>query len=526
MTSSAADVMTPPPAGDQERSSPGRASRKPAPQRTLRALPWLPLALSSIPVTMILLATRHGIGISADSVAYARAGTTLHDGGSLIFLDGSPFTFFPIGLPVLIAVLGAGTAMVGCNVLVAVAQVLVSHRLALVATGSTRTAAAVAAWVSVTISTVDIHAMLWSEPVFNLAANLAVLQIALIHARRRLTWATGVTLVASISVACLLRYVGCALLPFAAVVAFAALRRGRHRHAGWVTAAMALLAATGVLVTVIRNLTLGVGPFGPRGASTNSVPDVLFQVGTSTGNLVTNQAFAIGPLLSGIGWGVILVLGAGLVRTVRAGDVRGAVASPGFPVCAWLACYAAFICLSELTTSIDAIDLRISSPMQTPLFVALALAAHRLMSKRSRVLAPAALALLLASTLALSMAWTAVASQRGLGIERGSNGQVPWLATVSHLPRQAGIITNDPFPVAWLADRSRVAPDIDTFFFTTRSRDERIAALRSFVDHDGPTYVLAVGEDPTSVASPLRQAGFRLSLVEDAPAFTLYEVTG
>ena len=65
---------------------------------------WALVALSAWAALLTLFATRHGPGLSPDSVYYLSSGISLADAGQLRQLTGHPMTVFPPGLPALIAI--------------------------------------------------------------------------------------------------------------------------------------------------------------------------------------------------------------------------------------------------------------------------------------------------------------------------------------------------------------------------------------------------------------------------------------
>ena len=478
---------------------------------------WYPLLLLGcilVSAALVIIATGGDIGFSPDSVAYARSGLGFRDSHSFEFLDGSTFTIFPLATSATVALLGVGHTLLVFNLCLLALHLLVIARLALEVSGSRVVALVTTGWVSITISTTLIHSMLWSESLFNLCVDVALLQLVVIAKHRSISHWAGATLAIVVTLAGMSRYAVVPLLLLVAVVLGVVASRSDRRE--WVRAGITFVACcAGIAVTVVRNLLLAAEPFGPRGPTTRELSDVLFHIGTATANLISNQALPIGPLLSSIGWALIGVLALVGVHAVRSGRVQAAV----LVLVGWFVIYVGFISASELTTSIDAIDVRISSPLQTVSILLVVQTGRRLLRSipRQVAYATAFTGLTVAMVLALSFAWATSHTTLNLYADESPH----WVAAVKRLPSGAGVVSNHPFSVSWTADRTTVMPTPEKFFFTTAGRPERLADIRAFVEARD-SYLVWFGYDPTTVVGELRQSGFSVVPGEGGNGYFIY----
>jgi hypothetical protein len=170
-------------------------------------------AVALAAATALTWSTRHGLGISTDSVAYLTAANRLLADDSAGFAP--VIKRFPPGYPLMLAgasllagdprsaARGAAVALFAINVLLVGA---IACRIA----GTRRAGLAAAAFAAVASPVVEPHAWVWSEPMF-VAATLG-LALALDldpDANRRVSWVCAAGLA---GVAALTRYVGVAVM--------------------------------------------------------------------------------------------------------------------------------------------------------------------------------------------------------------------------------------------------------------------------------------------------------------------------
>ena len=421
-------------------------------------------------VALVWVATVNGLGVSPDSVAYVRAAHSWSSTGELRLFDGTPLTVFPPGLPIALGLLElvglkANTAALTFNCLALIANGMVIHRLATAILPSRRSALFAVAWVMFSLSTVSVHAMLWTEPVFNLLVNLSLLALTQIIRDKSVRFWT-VCLVVAVSIACVWRYAGVALLPtVSATIWYAHTLHGRPRRAVRRVAGITGMCALGLLSTILNNLRSGAGPLGPRGHSLSDPLGVLGQLPSGVGGLVINSWSVPSATLTVIGVATlapVLGVASGWLHR-RAFDEH----PTAIPLLIWSAVYTAFLTASEFLTTIDPIDQRLLSPLvpaATVIIVLMVRDTSLAATRRALVSAVAYCHLILIGL--TSSLWVLGAHESGIGLNAVDLTDAEWVTTVASLPADSGVISNDPYVVAWLAGRAPVKPGPDTLFYT------------------------------------------------------------
>lgn len=434
---------------------------RPRPVSLLAVL--VPLAAGAV----VLLATRHGAGISADSSLYVGAAESVLRGEGFRMPFGyegpAPLTHFPPLYPLLLAAggAGAGWARVLGAVLFAATVALAGAALRRYAPGRPGAALAAMLLVACSLDLLYLHLMTWSEPLYLFLATGSLMLVAE-HLR-----APSPRLLLLAAAACagawLTRYAGAAVVAAGALgilLAPSPLPRGRRLGDALLFGAaaslpMALWLLRGALLAgSATNRTLA---FHPPGRAT------LAQ------GLATATAWVVPPAVPGRRW-LFLALAAalawGALRLLRREAAAEGGVGEGTRALPWLlvlhlALYALLLLVS--LTWVDAstpLDFRILAPalLSALLLGACAGARDWDASGARRALATAAVVVV------ALFAWRTGAWARGNAGDAQGYASRAWRASptvraVRALPAGAEIHTNLPEAVHLLAGReSRLLP--------------------------------------------------------------------
>jgi hypothetical protein len=342
---------------------------------------WFLGAMSSL---LTLTATRHGPGLSADSVVYLAAGIHLADSDGLRTVTGHELTLFPPGLSVVSAigewagvpaqqavrwlnVVGAGSVVVGGHVLL--------RRLPLrrgVLLGATT-------WLAVSPVLLGVSQMAWSELPFIVATVLALVMLGGIVERRHLSGWELSGLVSLCWLAFAFRYAGLVLVAVAVVVLVGSL--WRSGHAGTLRVGLfGALACSFPVAWMMRNQAVDGTWMGPRPPSPDTVPDVAGRVALTVGQWFVPFDFV--PLYAAAVIGLLVLGGLAVAsvfvwRAMPSGPSRHLVVGLG-PAVLFALVYLGAISVGQLSTAFDRIDSRLLSPVHVPVVLVVAVAASEL----------------------------------------------------------------------------------------------------------------------------------------------------
>lgn len=321
------------------------------------------VAISLIPVVLVVVASHRGPGLTPDSVGYASGARSFATSGQFLYWDGQPVTLWPPGLPLALGLLvrmgiDLEVAAVVLNTLAAGAVVALTYALGRIVLGSARLALVAAAILAVSVSMVHVYPMLWSEPLF-CTFCMATLCLLTQMIRRGPTPLGVLAVAVSVSLACSLRYIGVVLIPVTGISLFvAAANRGVVR--GLSIGAIGALASTGgALAVALRNIIdLGAPPFGPRSASHYSLIQAAGDSLSTLGHFVLTSAGLQESILAGLL--VVGLLVAGAISLARDGSWNDVQSTP---VLLFISGYTVLLVASELTTGLEPIDERYLSPV-------------------------------------------------------------------------------------------------------------------------------------------------------------------
>ena len=457
-----------------------------------------PLVIATLAVLLVLVATRLRPAWGYDSLIYASVGRHLQRTGDLALPS-----LFPPGESLLLLVTGTGTRLLLLNCLVLWATLLVVHRLAWEVTGSERAALAVQLWTAVSLSTLSVYSFVWSEPVFCLSVDVALLALVRVSKAGPTVRRLGV-LVVAVNVAALFRY---AVIPMLAVVAAGVLipsvrRLGRGRGtlaAGAVTA----LCATTLAAVTVGNLLQGEDATGPRTPSVYGPVAVGRMLLDVAGQLFLNAEVTLPAALSGAL--LLVVLGLVLRWSVRLG-ARRLLDHPVLPVLLWAGGYVAFAAAGELANDMNRLDFRLMSPVAPSLAIVVALAlgsATRPLGHRSRRLL---LGGYLALAAVLAAGWVASSLVHGVPSwlpDRPHQDRAVAAAVAAAVPAGATLASDDPWRLAWITDRDLVrgVPDAGPY---PEDTPEFIPRNQAAAARPGDYVVLFFDTSPSTGLLPLR----------------------
>lgn len=438
-------------------------NRAPQLSRPVRA--GIVTGLAALAAVLTAAASRSGIGLTWDSIAYAYAAREVTAGRAPTTLTGAPFTQYPPGLPDLLGLLarlGPDVATVATVLGVVLVAVLVvsTHWLAGLALRDRTLALVPTTLVAIATPITMLYSRLWSEP---LACVLTVVVLALptrAVLQARLTWPTTVGVVALTSIAPWIRYACAVLVVVAAIGAGLALRRRGTRRAVTGAVLVGLASAAGTAALIVRNLFVGSGPLGLRPAPVDGLVDgvtgYLADTVTTLGSLVVPVPVAdrFPAVTFAAGLVVAVLLAYGTARAVRLRDAAMAV------LLAFVAVYWVFVLVSGRISFVEYMRYRLAAPTLVPLAVLATYAAREALrhlppaARRAAVVALVGL-VVLAGPIALAQstayAWSVGAHGHGYA-DRAVTGS-PLAAAIQALPSNAHIVSNDPLATYWVTGR-------------------------------------------------------------------------
>ena len=250
--------------------------------------------MSATAAALTAVASRSGIGLTWDSIAYAYAAQQVADGGTPTTMYGDPFTQYPPGLPLLVGTLArlwpvdadAVTIAAALGVALVAALVVATYGLSATALRNPTLALVPTALVAVATPVTMIYSRLWSESLACVLTTIVLLLLTRAVVRARLTWPTAVAVIALVALAPWVRYASAVLVGVAALGAGLALRRHGPARAVAGGVLVGLVSSLGTVAVVAHNLSVGSGPFGARTPPVGSVADYLVDTVATLGALV------------------------------------------------------------------------------------------------------------------------------------------------------------------------------------------------------------------------------------------------
>jgi hypothetical protein len=340
--------------------------------------------LAALAIGLVALGTRQGPGISPDSVNYISGARNLAEGRGYVNYSDEAITVYPPGFPATLAVadaLGADAASAArwLNALAFGALVVLTFVLARRHVRLLGFAIAAAAAVAFSQAGVHVASFAWSEPVFCILAVALILILEPITEQRArnlrlLAAAAGIA-----SIGFLYRYAGVVLLALPALVIVIAASRDGLVAVAKRTAAYAGMAAIVPILVIVRNLANNAGPLGDRSPSSETVVHTFKTLVLGVSEWVVPNQIPSGMRVLALGIAVLLVV-IGLGMAIRQGALTGTPThAPALALLSFVAIYAAYLVLSEMTTNIDPIGSRLLAPILAPSVVLAAMGLEQLL---------------------------------------------------------------------------------------------------------------------------------------------------
>ena len=479
---------------------------------------------------LVLLATRQGPGVSADSVYYYHAAASfVTEGGFNAF--GMPLTLWPIGYPwllslTMIARLPTEATVVAVNACCAAATVALTYLLARIVTRSTACSVAACVIIAAVPATVRTYSMLWTEPLFTGLALLVLLHLAQRVRERDFRAVDVATVSILISSATLLRFAGVALVPVAVAAVLLSTERWRRPSRIALAGLVGSLSCLGLLAIAARNLSLGSPPLGARSSSGLPLVNLIGHSLRAMGRYVIPEMgglLPLGPVPEGILglllMGATIALGLALWCALFVAAFVGIAGRDRLValLVVWLMSWWALLWYGSLLAGADPPEDRLLAPV-LPAMVILVVHLLNASSTRWRAAQPlrrlgtTLLILWLVSSVAAGVVAGTRAGAKGIGYNTVADRESELITSVRALPTTAAVAASDPWLVYWATRR----PTYSVY-------DERIAALVSGGRVD---YVVLVRDAalPGLPEPPTNQFG-PLELVVRTPTGVVYRIS-
>ncbi|QUV99392.1 glycosyltransferase family 39 protein [Chloracidobacterium sp. MS 40/45] len=223
--------------------------------------------------------SRHGIGLSPDSVGYLAVAQHLLEGRGFLSYRGEPFVAQPPLYPLVIATISfllgftPETSALLLNLLLFVAVAYLSGRLALLVTKSFPLSIAVCISVILGVPITWVSVFAWSEMLFIFLTTLAFLNlIGFISSRD-----TRDLLACSLYLACscMVRYAGLFSV-FSFLLVLILVTSERLQKKAYQIVAFSFISSLPISLWVLRNYILSGTPFGPRTMASLKPKEIIF----------------------------------------------------------------------------------------------------------------------------------------------------------------------------------------------------------------------------------------------------------
>jgi hypothetical protein len=430
-------------------------------------------ALAGVAALATVVATRHGPGLSPDSVTYVSLARSLAGGRGYIDLTGRADTTFPPAYPALLAVgirlgmtpLTAARAVNAASyaAIVGLAWILLRRH-----TTSRRVALLGTAFIALSPAVLNVADQAWSEPLFcaALLAFIILLEDAVTAAARSRTalWA-GV----AAGLACTVRYAGASLVVVGLLVLCT---RAGHRQASdrWQRVGLFLAGAVPLpALWVLRNAAADSRyPLGPRVATGAPVSTLLRLFLDGTSELFVPRAFVVpflvatAPLLVGV------IVGATMLFR-RTAERSGEPGRPLNVMITFLAVYTVFLLWAARSTGAS-VDSRTVMPVYLPATIIAicaldGLAANRAARSGVNTWHSGTARLLIASSIVgvvFYAAWFTQISVADGSVARGyataTSARSPLAREVTRLGSHAVVATNQPWFLYAATNHDSITP--------------------------------------------------------------------
>lgn len=435
----------------------------------LRRIAWLGLIgiIAVLASLAIVRATQWGAGLSPDSVTYIGMAKLFERGVGIIDIGngrGLATSHYPPMYPLVLSALNVRGVELRetarwLNVVLAGVNVLLVAALAWQATGRRGPALAAAALAACSIALLELHAWVWTEPMFLTFMMTALLLLAAAISRPR-SRALLVAAALATAAAALTRYAGISLIAATALGVFL-LRPGslRQRLIDGVT--FLLIAGAPLGLWMLRNAwffssasnrQVRILGFDQNDADHLARTFNVWALPLQRTTDINRAVIYVVPLL--IALGIFGAAGAGYLyrrraaeRRPLAGDSNAAAITLRRLLALLAACYFALVALTIcFLDSSTPFDTRILSPIHIAAIIgAIVISARIAVAGRlGTVIVCTLLVSALAAQVYTTRAWAIGAHDRGLGFAMRRWTQSPALRHVSRLPEDVRIYSNAP----------------------------------------------------------------------------------
>jgi hypothetical protein len=502
------------------------------------------VAAAMLPAALVVVACRHGLGMTADSVGYVATARSFAADWEFTYWDGTPFTIWPPGLPLILGfLLKAGidplvSAFV-LNVLAVSALVALTYLIGRQLLESPLVAFVPTAVTAVAISTIRVYSQLWSEPLF-IVLCLAAIWLLMRIIRNGMSASDVLAVAACVSLACSVRYIGVALLPVVGIsVLIAEARRGLFQATAAAVAVVAL-SGIGAALVALRNLILVGSLTGGSSISHASLGDLVLTALAIVGGWLVPEA--------SVGFGLAVLAGLAIVGMATLGALFLAWSttsrSLAVPLVAFVATHLVVLLISLLTRNVF-LDFRYLAPLLPPTAILVVVGAWNLWSIASRsepreagARSPSGrrvasvvvrLALVMAVGLCLvgnareSLSFAIRIGRSGAGYNSDWRLASQLARAAGSIPASPGLLTNDPPQVYWVTGRHPI-PSGAVLIAT----GDPAAALRAQIQAGGITHFADFTGSRTDQgvsAEQLRRWGVVLTDPVSYPEGILYRLT-
>lgn len=432
---------------------------------------------------LLLVAQRHGAGLSPDSIDYLSTGQHIADGRGVVTFDGSALTPFPPGLSALIAVgdwLGlSGTATAAlinfAAIAVTLAGVFVLFRR--------RVCDPVLRWaglllVALSPALFDTLRFVGSDPLFVAVVVVWLCAVDSESMRRDMGFRAvgGLALLSAFGF--MIRYAGFTLIATGAIVILLRGWRLSRRAAVAKAAAFTLLAVAAPAIWLARNHVKDGTLMGLRPPSDLSLLEILRRTVSTFGSWV----LPLNPgnlTLAAAGFTVVaaVALLAFAHRRGRARPFAAVVwaASLTDPLVVFFVVYVGYLVVAQWRTAFDPVGTRLMSPAFVPSVVLMVAWLETFVdqlrsSRRSRRALLIAAAIFVAGHGAVSLAKSAEMARTGNGLAQVSFRNGPLSTAVMALPSDSVLISNEARAV-WSLRRSDDVYDLPQRDFYSSAPD-------------------------------------------------------
>jgi hypothetical protein len=389
--------------------------------------------------------------------------------------------------------------------------------------------------VSVSFATTSVYMMMWTEPVFVALTLVTLLTLARAIRRGDLLWWEILVIAVSVSVATSFRFIGVTLLP---VVAFGTLityhNNGLIRSVR-MSALVTGLSTLGLIAIGLRNMFLGVSPFGERAPSDLFFLQVAKDTVMSLGLYVYPTTSPTPWIAALIGIPIAFLLAYGVFITLAN---RAKVASP---LVLFLIIYWAALWYSQFATTIDKIGPRLTAPIFTPMLIVLIYAVRDISfkittrteypsSRQNTVLTSTFMTFLivglgctLLANSGRSLIYVRDAASLGVGYNSKQSLASPLAVSLKNM-EGFGIAATDPALAYWTSGHSPILaiPRRDHYWSDAKTA-KGVEVLNARVANRDVSYLAFFNSSTTALdPSELRKAGMKLRLVKSYSDGDLY----